>query len=159
MLRKALPEDLVFVFDLYMHPEINPWLLYEPMDMAAFEPIYHKLLLEGVKYIFAVDDQDVGMVKLIPNQFRTSHVLYIGGLAVHPSFAGKGYGRRLIREITGKARGENFRRLELSVATINRKAIRVYEQEGFVQEGVLRQYTFMKEQNRYVDEALMALLL
>lgn len=159
MLRKALPEDLLFIFDLYMHPQINPWLLYDPMDIDAFKPIYGELLRRDIKYVFSSDGQDVGMVKLIPNQFRTSHILYVGGLAVHPSFAGRGYGRSMIREIIVKARGENFRRLELSVATINGKAIRVYEQEGFTQEGVLKQYTFLKDQNRYVDEALMAHLL
>lgn len=158
MLRKALPEDLPFIFNLYMHPQVNPWLLYDPMDIGTFEPIYHELLRQGIKYVFSSDGQDAGMVKLIPNQFRTSHVLYIGGLAVHPSLAGKGFGRSLIREIVSKTRGENFRRLELSVATINEKAIRVYEQEGFIQEGVLRQYTVLKDQNRYVDEVLMALL-
>lgn len=159
MLRKALQEDLPFIFNLYMHPQVNPWLLYDPMDIDAFEPIYIELLRQEIKYVFSSGGQDAGMVKLIPNQFRTSHVLYVGGLAIHPSFAGKGYGRSLIREIVTKARGENFRRLELSVATINEKAIRAYEEEGFIKEGVLQQYTFLKDQNRYVDEAIMALLL
>ncbi|MET0462006.1 MAG: GNAT family protein [Chitinophagaceae bacterium] len=159
MLRKALPADLEFVFDLYMHPAINPWLLYDPMSIEAFAPVYDELLLQDIKYIFSDGIHDAGMVKLIPNKFRTSHILYIGGLAIHPDHAGKAYGQLLLREIVDKARVDKFRRLELSVAATNGKAIRLYEKAGFEKEGLLRQYTYRKLENEYIDEVLMAQLL
>jgi putative acetyltransferase len=159
MLRKASPADMPFIFDLYMHPAVNPWLLYDPMNIEAFQHVYLELLCQDVKYIFSDGQQDAGMVKLIPNAYRTAHILYIGGLAIHPAFAGKGYGSLLMRDIIAKAREDNFKRLELSVAISNSKAIRLYEQEGFVKEGVLKDYSYLKEEKRYIDEVLMAQLI
>ena len=41
MIRHATPSDVEFIYELYFHPDINPFLLYEPMDTADFEPILH----------------------------------------------------------------------------------------------------------------------
>jgi len=49
-----------------------------------------------------------------------------------------------------------LRRIELSVAHINEKAIRLYEKTGFQKEGVLRDYCWLKSENRYMDEVMMA---
>jgi RimJ/RimL family protein N-acetyltransferase len=89
----------------------------------------------------------------------TTHVLYIGGVGIHPSFAGKGYGVQLMEEIKLFADADGFKRLELSVAVINEKAIKVYERAGFEKEGVFRNYTFLKTENKYLDEQVMSFLL
>ncbi|MCG2617663.1 GNAT family N-acetyltransferase [Terrimonas sp. NA20] len=159
MLRRALPADLPFIFDLYMHPAVNPWLLYDPMTIEAFEPVYLELIREDVKYIFSDGVQDAGMVKLIPYKYRTAHILYVGGLAIHPDFSGRGYGRLLMQDVVAKAREDNFKRLELSVTITNGKAIQLYEQEGFVKEGILKGYSYLSRENKYMDEVLMARLL
>ena len=52
MTRKATQNDIQFIYDLYMHPQVNPFLLYENMDLEQFRPIYQDLLADGVKYIF-----------------------------------------------------------------------------------------------------------
>ncbi|RYE30380.1 MAG: GNAT family N-acetyltransferase, partial [Sphingobacteriales bacterium] len=82
MLRKALQQDLEFVYELYMHPAVNPYLLYEPMDLKEFMPIYNELLEKDLKYIYITDATPAGMVKIIPNIYRAAHVAYIGGLAI-----------------------------------------------------------------------------
>ena len=48
--------------------------------------------------------------------------------------------------------------MELSVAAINDKATHIYEKAGFQKEGVLRNYTYLKSENRYLDEVLMSYL-
>jgi putative acetyltransferase len=98
------------------------------------------------------------MCKLVPEDHRSAHVLYIGGIGIHPSFAGKGYGVKLMEEIKLLADAEDYKRLELSVAAINEKAMHVYEKAGFVKEGVLRKYTYQKTKDRYLDEVMMSFI-
>jgi RimJ/RimL family protein N-acetyltransferase len=50
-------------------------------------------------------------------------------------------------------------RIELSVAVQNKKAIQLYESVGFTKEGVLKNYTYLKSKNQFIDEVLMSNLL
>jgi len=51
MHRKATQNDLQFIYDLYMHPEVNPYLLYEPMNIEEFRRIFDKLFESEIKYV------------------------------------------------------------------------------------------------------------
>ena len=85
MYRKANQNDLQFIYDLYMHPQVNSYLLYELMAFEDFKPIYDKLLEDGIKYVFKDENGNlVGMFKLFPWTHRSSHIAYLGGLAIHP---------------------------------------------------------------------------
>jgi L-phenylalanine/L-methionine N-acetyltransferase len=156
MIRKATAPDFDFIYSLYMHPQVNPFLLYEMMDATSFKPIYDDLLAKDIKYVFEENGNAVGMFKLIPLTYRTSHITYLGGLAVHPAFAGKGCGLTMLKEIMAYAKQQHFLRVELSVASINERAIHLYEKAGFVKEGVLRNYTYLKSENKFLDEVMMA---
>ncbi|MEY4541098.1 MAG: hypothetical protein RLZZ306_2855, partial [Bacteroidota bacterium] len=57
MYRKATQNDFKFIYDLYMHPQVNPFLLYEPMENEEFKPIFDKLLENEIKYVFT-DEND-----------------------------------------------------------------------------------------------------
>lgn len=159
MIRRATIQEFEFVYELYMHPLINPWLLYEQMEMQQFRPIFDELLSKKFLYVYEENELLTGMCKLAPQQHRNAHILYIGGVAIHPSFAGKGYGVKMMEEIKLFADAEGYKRLELSVATINEKAIRTYERAGFVKEGVMKNFTFLASENKFIDEQLMRLLL
>lgn len=158
MIRVALLSDIHFFYSLYMHAEINPFLLYEQMDEVSFKPIYNDLVEQGILYIFSDAEQDIGMFKLIPLKHRNSHVAYLGGVAIDPTHTGKGYGKSMLEEIIELAQAQHFLRIELSVATHNHKAISLYEAVGFEKEGVLRKLTYLKSEDRYVDEVLMSYL-
>jgi putative acetyltransferase len=158
MIQIATESDLDFVYNLYMHPAINPYLLYEYMDQKSFEPVFDGLLANGHKFIFTSDGQRVGMFKLIPLSWRTSHIVYLGGLAIHPGYAGKGYGKMMLEEILQFSQRRNFLRIELSVAVSNEKAIHLYKSVGFNEEGILTRYTHLKAENKFVDEVMMACL-
>ena len=159
MTRTAVKTDFDYFYGLYMHPDVNPFLLYEQMSVEEFRPVFRELQEKG--YLYVYQDQEgvpVGMFKLVPQQYRNSHVVYLGGLAIDPLFAGKGFARRMLQEIKVMAIQKGFTRIELTVAVINEKAIRLYEQAGFLQEGRLRNFTFLASENRYIDEVIMSCL-
>ena len=156
MVRKATPDDFEFISNLYFHSLTNPWLLYEMSDAPDFPAIFDDLQVKGVLYIFETDGIPRGMFKLIPMPYRTSHIAYLGGVAIHPDYFGAGLGTQMLLEIIQLAKEWGLRRIELSVAHINEKAIRLYEKTGFQQEGVLRDYCWLKSENRYMDEIMMA---
>jgi L-phenylalanine/L-methionine N-acetyltransferase len=157
MYRKATQNDLQFIYYLYMHPQVNPHLLYEMMDIEEFKPIYENLLADGIKYIFMdKNSTSVGMFKLYPLKHRCNHIFYLGGLAINPDFAGKGFGVKMMQEIMAFAQQNGCKRLELSAGTENQRAIDLYKKVGFEPEGVMRKYTQIKSQGRIIDELLMS---
>ncbi|MDX2046569.1 MAG: GNAT family N-acetyltransferase [Chitinophagaceae bacterium] len=158
MIRRATAVDFNFVYQLYMHPQVNPFLLYEPMDAESFRPIYDELLQRGVKYIYASNGVSTGMFKWVPETYRSSHIAYLGGLAIHPSHAGKGHGLKMMEEIIQFGKQQGFLRIELSTAVTNEKAIHLYEKAGFEKEGILKKYTRMEKENVFLDEVMMAYL-
>jgi L-phenylalanine/L-methionine N-acetyltransferase len=158
MIKPATIEDFDFFYSLYFHPLVNPYLLYEMMDKATFEPIYADLLAQKVLFIFGKDTQQIGMFKLIPLTYRSSHIAYLGGVAIHPDFSGKGYGAQMMQAIVDYGEILGLKRIELSVAAINEKARHLYEKAGFQKEGVLRNYTYWESENKYLDEILMSYL-
>lgn len=159
MITKADKKDFDFIYELYMHPQINPYLLYEPMDVTAFLPIFEELINKQVLFVYEDETKKIGMCKLVPQQHRNAHILYLGGVGIVVSQSGKGYGLNMLQEIKEYARINNFLRIELSVATLNERAIQLYEKAGFVKEGILKKFTYLKKEDKYLDEVLMACLL
>jgi L-phenylalanine/L-methionine N-acetyltransferase len=158
MIRPATQSDYDFIYRLYFHPSINPFLLYEMEEAPHFEAIFEPLFKAGMLYIFEQSGSSVGMFKLVALTHRTSHIAYIGGLAIAPEHAGKGLGLTMMQEIIALGAQKGLLRLELSTATHNERAIRLYEKAGFQREGILRNYTALKSEGRMIDELLMSYL-
>ncbi len=64
----------------------------------------------------------------------------------------------MMRAIIEYGQQLGLKRIELSVASINHRAKRMYAKVGFEEEGILRNYTYLKSENRYLDEVLMSYL-
>lgn len=158
MIRKATTGDFDFVYELYMHPQVNRFLLYEQMPREPFEPIFNDLLSREVLFIYYHNNVATGMFKLVRHLYRNDHIGYLGSVAIYPEFAGKGLGYNMLLEILVHAKQTGILRIELSTATTNEKAIRLYEKAGFQKEGVLKKYTYLKSENLYLDEVMMAYL-
>jgi putative acetyltransferase len=156
MHRNATSADFEFIYGLYMHPEVNPYLLYEQIDRDTFRPIFLELIESAILYVYEAEGEAVGMFKLIPLKHRTAHVAYVGGVAIHPAFAGKGFGLQMMHEILTLSRSLGIVRVELSATVTNERAIRLYTKAGFVEEGILRKYAYFKSKDLYSDEVLMA---
>jgi putative acetyltransferase len=159
MLEKVKAEDLSYIYNLYMYPEVNPYLLYEWIDLETFRPIFDNLLKDEVLYLYKEGAETLGMCKLIRQKFRNEHILYLGGVAIHPDHFGKGFGRKMMLEIIDFCKKNAVLRIELTVAVQNKKAIQLYESVGFTKEGVLKNYTYLKSKNQFIDEVLMSNLL
>ncbi len=158
MIKPATSHDFDFFYTLYFHPQVNPYLLYEMTEKANFEAIFNDLLEKKVLFIFENDGQNVGMFKLIQLTYRSSHIAYLGGVAIHPDYSGKGYGSMMMQAIIDLGEALGLKRIELSTAVTNDKAIHLYKKVGFREEGILGNYTYLKNENRYLDEMLMAYL-
>lgn len=83
-----------------------------------------------------------------------AHVLELRGLAVAPTAAGRGVGRRLVDAVVAEAGSRGARKVSLRVLGPNTVARRLYERCGFEVEGVLRGE--FRLDGRYVDDVLMA---
>jgi L-phenylalanine/L-methionine N-acetyltransferase len=158
MVRQAILNDFDFIYSLYFHPQVNSFLLYEMMDEPTFQPIYEELMSKNIVFIYEDNGKAIGMFKLYAHTYRTAHVAYLGGLAIHPDFSGKGYGVKMMAEILTLGKEKGFLRIELSTATTNTRAIALYEKLGFEREGILKKYTHLKSENRFLDELMMAYL-
>jgi L-phenylalanine/L-methionine N-acetyltransferase len=156
MHRNTTESDFNFIFNLYMHPQVNPYLLYEQMSSEEFRPIFEDLLSDNIIYVFEENGNPAGMFKLVLLKHRCTHIAYLGGLAIHPDFAGKGLGLKMMREIIELAQQKGIKRLELSTGTENLRAIELYKKAGFEPEGVLRKYTHLKSEGRFIDELMMS---
>lgn len=159
MLVKATAADFDFFYNLYMHPQVNSYLLYELMGKDEFKPIYEDLLQQQVLYKFNDGIADAGMCKLVLHKYRDGHKMYVGGLAIDPAQAGKGYGILLMKDIIAFAKTHSRSRIDLSVSTENEKAIALYKKCGFVIEGTLKNFTQFVNEGRFGDEFMMRYLL
>ncbi len=159
MVRLAVSEDFDFIYSLYFHPDINPYLLYEMMEKADFQGVFEDLMSKDSLYIFEEESRNIGMFKLVPLTYRASHIAYLGGVAIDTHNSGRGLGVQMMKEILALSQQKGFLRIELSAATINEKAIHLYEKVGFQKEGILRRYTHLKSKNEFLDEVLMSYLM
>ena len=106
--------------------------------------------------VAVVDGEVSGYVTLKPaTELQASdHVLHISGLAVAEAVQRRGVGRALLEAVVEEARRRGARRLTLRVLGPNVAARKLYEQGGFVVEGVLRGEFHLD--GRDVDDVLMA---
>ena len=123
MIRKATQHDFDFIYGLHVHPQVNRFLFYEIMNAEEFKPIFNELLEQDILYAYGEDGILIGMFKLMPKLNRCSHISVLGGIAIHPSFSGKGYAQRMLHQIILLGNERGVLRLELGVSAINTKAI------------------------------------
>jgi len=158
MIRKATPEDFDFIYQLHIQPQVNRFLFYEIMPADEFKKIFDDLLLQDILYIYEESNSLIGMFKLVPKLYRSSHTVFLGGVAIHPSLSGKGHGQKMLNEILSLGKEKGFLRTELGVSTINTKAIHLYEKAGFKKEGILKKAIHLKNENLFLDDVWMAYL-
>lgn len=152
LLRPTTLEDLQFVLDVE-HAEPNREFII-PWSRAQ-----HALSLsdDDVRHFVAVrktDQTPVGYVILAgltnPNQCVELKRIVI-------SEKGRGYGRAAVRAVKHLVLGElQAHRLWLDVKETNHRAQTLYESEGFIREGLLREC--LKVGDRYESLLLMSIL-
>lgn len=159
MRRLARPDDIERVFAIYSHPQVVPYLTYEPMDLASFVPIYEELLRSGSFWVWEVEGAITGFYRATRYPGRVQHVLLLGTLAVDPARHGQGIGRAMIGDALERFRADGIRRVELYAESDNEQALSFYQRLGFEIEGTLRDFYKRAGQSHYVDEHVLGLLL
>lgn len=159
MLRLSQPADLDAVYSIYMHPDVIPFLGYDPMPLDDFRPIFQELVDCRSFYILERDGDVAGFCRTTRQPGRASHVAYLGTLAVSPRWRGTGVARDLMDQIISMLAAQGILRLELMLETDNPRAFAFYKKLGFVQEGLMRAAYKRASDSHYIDEIFMAKLL
>lgn len=159
MRRLAQPTDLERVFSIYAHPQVVPYLTYEPMDLAAFGPLFDELVRSGCFWLWERGGEVAGFYKATRYPGRVNHVVLLGTLAVDPQFHGQQVGRAMVEDAIAHFRAEGIRRVELFAESDNAAALAFYQRLGFVHEGTLREFYKRAHEAHYVDEHVLGLLL
>lgn len=159
MRRLATPTDRDAVFAIYSHPEVTPYLTYEPMSPEAFGAVYDDLLARGSFHVWTVGGEVTGFYRSTRYPGRVNHVVLLGTLAVDPRRHGQGIAGAMLADAIERLRAAGVRRVELYAEADNPRALRFYGKLGFVHEGTLRQFYKRADQAHYVDEWVMGLLL
>jgi ribosomal protein S18 acetylase RimI-like enzyme len=159
MLRLAQPADLDAVHSIYMHPDVILYLVYDPMPLAEFRPIFQELVDSRSFHILERDGAVAGFCRATRQPGRASHVAYLGTLAVSPRWRGTGVARELMEQIIAMLAAQGILRLELMLEADNPRAFAFYSKLGFVQEGLMRAAYKRGSDPHYTDEIFMAKLL
>jgi GNAT superfamily N-acetyltransferase len=113
MLRLATPSDRDAVYEIYMHPQVVPYLGYDPMSCEDFAPVFQELLECRSFYVLEREGSVAGFCRVTRQPGRASHVAYLGTLAVAPRWHGTGVARELMERIIAMLRAQGVLRVEL----------------------------------------------
>jgi putative acetyltransferase len=158
MRRLATSGDFEAVYTIYMHPEVIPFLGFDPMSQEDFRPVYDALLTSRCFYVFEVAGRVQGFYKATRKEGRARHVAYLATLAVAPEAKGSGLARAMVEDAIAKLQQAGVTRIELTVEADNPRAIAFYERLGFEHEGTMRAAYKRATDQDYVDERFMALV-
>jgi ribosomal protein S18 acetylase RimI-like enzyme len=157
--RLATRNDLAAVHAIYTHPQVVPFLGYDPMPLEDFEPIFAGLLASGAFFVTLRDDQVRGFHRVNRQKGRSRHVAILETLAVSPAEHGTGFALDMVNDALEVMAADGILRVELMVEADNPRGLAFYRKLGFEQEGRLKAAYKRSHQAEYVDEILMAKLL
>ena len=157
-IRAAEPEDYNAVQAIYAQPGAYFGTLQMPYPSAQLWRDRLSQPRPGAHMLVAcANDNPVGNIGLNPElNPRRRHSGHIG-MGVHDDYVSRGIGQLLLDAVIEIAdQWMNLSRLELTVYEDNDRAVRLYERNGFVREGLLQQYAFRA--GKYVNALSMARL-
>lgn len=157
VIRAATPEDAEAVTALANLAGYRYGTLRLPFQTVAETRQRLENPVPGAKALVAdLAGVVIGDIGFFPLLGRRRHVATIG-MGVHDEFAGRGVGSALMKAALDIADNWlDLRRIELTVFTDNQPAVRLYERNGFVTEGCLKEFAF--RDGHYVDAYTMARL-
>ncbi|WP_426408729.1 N-acetyltransferase family protein [Bradyrhizobium ganzhouense] len=138
---------------LSAHPEAfaSTFAREQEKPLAWFE---ERLTTSDVFGAF-IDDEIVGVAGFRRQDGpQTMHKADLWGMYVRQSAGRAGLGRRLVDTVIAHA-AKRVEKLQLTVASKNEAALRLYAAAGFVEYG--REVKALKQNGRYFDEVLMEL--
>jgi diamine N-acetyltransferase len=152
-LRALEKPDLQFIHRLNNNRNIMSYWFEEPYEsFDELQDLYEKHIHDNTERRFIVQDRSqnpIGLVELIEIDYihrKTEFTIIIA-----PDHQGQGYARTLIHLALDYAFSIlNLNKVYLLVAIDNKKAIHLYNEVGFIEEGRLIQEVFIAGQYRDV---------
>jgi RimJ/RimL family protein N-acetyltransferase len=159
-IRRARPDDVDFLVELFTHEDVEPFLAaVRPKDRASvLEEIGRSEAEPEAFGVFVVEvEGDRAGTMHFERANRRSRIADLGGLAVHPDFRGsrisdeaaRRFQRHLIRDL-------GFHRVQMEIYAFNERAMAHAERSGFTREGVRRKAYWRNEE--WVDGVLFGLV-
>jgi L-phenylalanine/L-methionine N-acetyltransferase len=159
-IRRAEPDDVDFLVELFSHDEVEPFLaavrvndadgIRAEIERSQAEP------QEFGRFVLESDGERAGAFGFeVAN--RRSRIANLGGLAVHPDFRGRRIadeGARLFQRYLIDELG--YHRLQLEIYGFNERAMAHAERSGFTREGVRRK-AYLRH-GEWVDSVLFGLV-
>ena len=131
-IRKAVKQDTPLIFDLIMQLAI-----YEKLEdevVTTVEELEHHLFEKQQAQVIIAEENGmpVGFALYFFNfsTFLGKHGLYLEDLFVKSEYRGKGYGKRLLKQLAKIAKEENCGRMEWWVLDWNEPSIAFYKSLG-----------------------------
>ena len=131
VLRTATFDDATSIAAVLLQSFIEYKAVYTAGGFAATTPDTEEVrrrMTEGPTWVAVQDSEIVGTVAVVPSGER----LYIRSMAVIPSARGQNIGVKLLRHIEDFASANNYKHLFLSTTPFLSRAIKLYQQMGFV---------------------------
>ena len=147
-----LPEDNAAVVDIRRQPQVMRFTPSMPSERPA--DYYSRAGKDDHVMVAEIDGRVVGFAGLHVRDGKRRHSAWLG-IAVHDEFAGRGAGRRLMESLLELAdHWIGLVRVDLEASAGNERAIAMYRDLGFVEEGRQRKAYFAD--GGYEDAVLMA---
>ena len=156
MLRKYKPGDTKDIYEIFFHPEVNPYMNVYGLSFSSFEKYWKGRLGREKIYVWEEDKKVVAMLCVRQGGGRCAGTFRMGSFAVHPDWQERGIGKKIIGEILNLLKSQNAIRVELMAEADNDKAIAFYKNLGFEEEGRLRKY--FNREGKLIDEIVMSVL-
>jgi putative acetyltransferase len=131
--------------------------MVEAPPLEQIESFVRGNVADDVAQFVALDgERVVGWADIVPARaYAISHCGSLG-MGVLPGYRGQGIGRRLLEACIAKAWSRGLTRIQLDARADNSRAIRLYEQLGFIREAV--KCRGMRFDGEYFDTVQMSLL-
>jgi RimJ/RimL family protein N-acetyltransferase len=160
MIRRARPDDVDFLAELYADPEVRSFLAgghdFGRESVAAEVERSERAPDAFGLFVIEVDGERAGAMGFERTNVR-SGIAQLGALAVHPRFRGRRLADEAARELVQHLLLEaGFHRLELEIYGFNERATAHAERAGFVREGVKRKA--YRHGDGWVDGLLYAIV-
>jgi RimJ/RimL family protein N-acetyltransferase len=159
-IRRAVPEDLEFLFELVNDADVEPFLggraaldrdsLRAEIDRSNAEP------QDFGRFVIEVDSGRAGVMGFeVAN--KRSRIANLERLAVHPAFRGQRIADEAARVLQRHLLVDlGYHRLQLEIYGFNERAVAHAERSGFVREGVRRR-AYLRHGD-WVDAVMFGLL-